>query len=43
MTTTIVMEIGQELPESTPMEMEALPMVTSVQEIGSLFQNKVLV
>jgi len=37
------MKIGQELPESTPMEMEALPMVTSVIEVGSLFQNKVFV
>lgn len=39
----MLIKIGQELPESTPMEMEALPMVTSVKEIGSLFQNKVLV
>jgi len=39
----MLIEIGQELPESTPMEMEALPRVTSVKEVGSLFQNKVLV
>jgi len=39
----MLIKIGQELPESTPMEMEALPMVTSVKEVGSLFQNKVLV
>ena len=39
----MLIEIGQELPKSTPMEMEALPMVTSVNEIGSLFQNSVLV
>ena len=39
----MLIEIGQELPESTPVEMEALPMVTSVIEAGSLFQNKVLV
>jgi len=39
----MLIEIGQELSESTPMEMEALPMVTSVIEVGSLFQNKVLV
>lgn len=38
-----LIEIGQELPESTPVEMEALPMVTSAKEAGSLFQNKVLV
>ena len=30
-------KIGQELSESTPMEMEALPMVTSVKEVGSLY------
>jgi len=39
----MLIEIGQELPESTPVEMEALPMVTSVKESGNLFQNKVLV
>jgi len=39
----MLIEIGQELSESTPMEMEALPMVTSVIEVGSLFQNKVFV
>ena len=36
-------KIGQELSESMPMEMEALSMVTSVFEVGSLFQNKVFV
>ncbi len=40
----ILIEIGQGLPESTPVEMEALPLVTSVKETGSLFQNpKILV
>ena len=39
----MLIEIGQELPKSTPVEMEALPMVTTVTEAGSLFQNKVLV
>ncbi|MDP2906761.1 MAG: transposase [Nanoarchaeota archaeon] len=40
------LEIGQELSESTPMEMEALRPVmvaTSVGEVGSLFQNHILV
>jgi len=32
-------KIGLELPESTPMEMEALPMVTFVSEIGSHILN----
>ena len=32
-------KIRQELPESTPVEMEALPLVTSVVEAGSPFQN----
>ncbi len=36
-------KIGQELSESTLVEMEALPLVTSVREARSLFQNKVLV
>lgn len=36
-------KIGQELSESTPVKMEALPMVTAVKEAGSLFQNRVLV
>src|SRR3989344_3186543 len=36
-------KIRQELSESMPMEMEALSMVTSVFEVGSLFQNKVFV
>ena len=38
-----LLEIRQELPKSTLVEMEALPMVTSVCETRSLFQNKVLV
>ena len=33
----MLIEIGQELPKSTPVEMEALLMVTSVTEAGSLF------
>ncbi|MCG2717278.1 MAG: transposase, partial [Nanoarchaeota archaeon] len=40
------LKIGQELSESTPTEMEALRPVmvaTSVEEIGSLFQNPILV
>jgi len=36
-------KIGQELPESTLVEMEALPPVTSVNETRSSFQNTVLV
>ena len=32
-------KIRQELPESTPVEMEALPLVTSVVEARSPFQN----
>lgn len=32
-------QIGQGLSESTPLEMEALPMVTTVNDLGSLFQN----
>lgn len=39
----MLIEIGKGLSESTPVEMEALPMVTSVREAGILFQNKVLV
>jgi putative transposase len=39
----MLIEIGQELSESTPVEMEALPMVTSVGEAGSLFQSNALV
>ena len=39
-----IIKIGQELPELTPVEMEALPvMVTTAKEAGNLFQNKVLV
>lgn len=39
----MILEIGQELSESTPMEMEAIPeMATSVGEVGSLFQNHIL-
>lgn len=36
-------KIGQELSESTPLEMEALPLVTSVNDLGSLFQSNALV
>ena len=39
----MLIKIGQELSESTPVEMEALPMATSVIEAGNLFQNKVFV
>jgi len=38
-----LLQIRQELPESMPVEMEALPMVTSVREAGSLFQSNALV
>ena len=40
----MILRIGQELSEYKPMEMEAIPeMATSVKEVGSLFQNQVLV
>ncbi|MDP2908084.1 MAG: transposase [Nanoarchaeota archaeon] len=40
----MLLEVGQELSEYKPMEMEAIPeMATSVKEVGSLFQNHILV
>jgi putative transposase len=40
----MLLEIGQELSKYKPMEMEAIPeMATSVKEVGSLFQNPILV
>jgi putative transposase len=40
----MILEIGQELSEYKPMEMGAIPeMATSVKEVGSLFQNNILV
>ncbi|MDP2907855.1 MAG: transposase [Nanoarchaeota archaeon] len=40
----MILEIGQELSEYNPMEMGAIPeMASSVKEVGSLFQNHILV